>query len=518
MGTWLAGKRGIDVDASSVSGPMTLLGPDSSVSLDALECDGIREWAMEAAVTDRKFPLYQWIVRVGVRDGGGGAEVSAALSTRYLPGYYGRVRRMESSVPSFIPAIGTLPGARVLFGGLPGSDTARRARTSSDVAALILGPISSPGRDVPLVVVSAGRDGSYPVDPDYLARRLYGMAMVVAVDRADLGVSAALAELDGEDGRSPYRVEDDFVIVYRPGADPDADKTGAGRAYFNGSYIDRVCHGSADALAGILCSGIIREMAPLGLCSPADIAGERRTREDRARRERAEAARSRAASADVTQEVGRLRSEVDEWLGYAESKEAEAAEAAERAWRAERKAASLEAALKGVSAGACSRDEALAPVADALEEIPGDLPGLLRLAAALWPDRLVVLPEAIASAKGYTAGDAADEWRVIRALATAAYDVILEENAKDAEGEIRARSGVTFSRGEGPQTRSMPGMMKLRERRYDGRTISIEPHLKGKSGGRDPFRLYFAADRQTMRIVIGHAGSHLDNYSTRLQS
>lgn len=53
---------------------------------------------------------------------------------------------------------------------------------------------------------------------------------------------------------------------------------------------------------------------------------------------------------------------------------------------------------------------------------------------------------------------------------------------------------------------------------FDGQEINIEAHIKNGNKDSDPksVRVYFAYDPQiTDRIIIGHCGKHLDNYSTR---
>ena len=52
---------------------------------------------------------------------------------------------------------------------------------------------------------------------------------------------------------------------------------------------------------------------------------------------------------------------------------------------------------------------------------------------------------------------------------------------------------------------------------YDGREIIIEPHVaKGNREGDPNFiRVYFAYDSVSRKIIIGHVGRHLDNYTTR---
>lgn len=53
---------------------------------------------------------------------------------------------------------------------------------------------------------------------------------------------------------------------------------------------------------------------------------------------------------------------------------------------------------------------------------------------------------------------------------------------------------------------------------YQGQEIDIEPHIKSGIKDSDPrsVRIYFAYDPTvSSKILIGHCGKHLDNYTTR---
>lgn len=67
-------------------------------------------------------------------------------------------------------------------------------------------------------------------------------------------------------------------------------------------------------------------------------------------------------------------------------------------------------------------------------------------------------------------------------------------------------------------TRLDKNLMKQYIDYFDGQEISIEAHVKNGNKDSDPksVRIYFAYDPQiTDRIIIGHCGKHIDNYSTR---
>ncbi|MFR4801901.1 MAG: hypothetical protein ACLT98_00300 [Eggerthellaceae bacterium] len=140
---------------------------------------------------------------------------------------------------------------------------------------------------------------------------------------------------------------------------------------------------------------------------------------------------------------------------------------------------------------------------------PRDLADLLKLARSIWPDRIVVLPEAMDSAKSYD-GNLAEEWDIVRGAATALYGLLFEDD--DCEGQVadefQRRTGYELTFSESSATRARADLMKMRERSYGGRTVDISAHIKGRSQ-KNTFRLHFYIDRENELIVIGHAGCHM---------
>ena len=59
-------------------------------------------------------------------------------------------------------------------------------------------------------------------------------------------------------------------------------------------------------------------------------------------------------------------------------------------------------------------------------------------------------------------------------------------------------------------------MMSLRRDVYEGREISVEPHIKFprslRKTGAQYQRLYYAYDAMTGKLIVGYVGYHLENY------
>ena len=95
---------------------------------------------------------------------------------------------------------------------------------------------------------------------------------------------------------------------------------------------------------------------------------------------------------------------------------------------------------------------------------------------------------------------------------------IHRDNPPDVEAVFKERTGWEVSMCEGSQTRSNPNLMALRKDTYQGREISIEPHVKfdrsEKKTGAAYQRLYYCYDALTRLIIVGYVGDHMDNHST----
>ena len=151
-----------------------------------------------------------------------------------------------------------------------------------------------------------------------------------------------------------------------------------------------------------------------------------------------------------------------------------------------------------------------------VSEFPNTPQKLAQYFEALFPDRIAF------TERGYRSLEDCPTkcdllWEVFFHVATDLYD-LLHANPAQAYKEFTNRTGWECSRGEGSMTRKDANLMKQYVDKYNGQEIDIEPHVKNGIKESDPrfVRLHFAYDPTiTDRILIGHCGKHLDNYSTR---
>ena len=152
-----------------------------------------------------------------------------------------------------------------------------------------------------------------------------------------------------------------------------------------------------------------------------------------------------------------------------------------------------------------------------LEELPKNLSEAVGLIEVIFPGKLSFSEEAKKSAKAASNIPIDIAWPCLFQMATTLHDLFFVESEKgiDIEKEFNDRTGLGLAMTEGRQTKRDPSLLKLRTIVYEGKEISIVPHVK--SGTKKPklLRVYFYPDQEKKRIVVGHCGDHLDNHSTQ---
>lgn len=498
---WLHAK-GLDVpegaaDIAVPAGWTAADEPDAAKAVRFLGLSGAQgaAWAVEADELDGEFSRRRWHTRIGLAPAGdGGCILNVQVSHYAVNGFFGYQRNPLPSVPRVVRDILASGKLDVRIGASRVSveeiyldaDTLKRDFMPS---------LTDRARCLPIVLMTTDDDGKTPVwDATELASKLVGMATVYVIDMRDGVLVQAFRDLLPD--RTPagrYRIGRSAVMVYRPGIDLSTDDSLSACTLFTRHRVERYAAGGRDGFINVLMQGLGR-----GIDSrPGDVAGIGDVLW----------LRSRA-------EIARLRSDAEAWEEIATDQERSCSDATAKVDELTRTVQRLEGekrALerKAAQCAAPSDDDGAARVAECLQVIPRDLADLLKLARSIWPDRIVVLPEAMDSAKSYD-GNLAEEWDIVRGAATALYGLLFEDD--DCEGQVadefQRRTGYELTFSESSATRARADLMKMRERSYGGRTVDISAHIKGRSQ-KNTFRLHFYIDRENELIVIGHAGCHM---------
>lgn len=128
----------------------------------------------------------------------------------------------------------------------------------------------------------------------------------------------------------------------------------------------------------------------------------------------------------------------------------------------------------------------------------------------MFADKLAFSEDAHKSAKGCTLSPM-ELWKVFFALANTMLDLYKKGDC-DIFAEFHRRTGIEAKRGEGSATRKDKKLMKQFETELNGESIDIEAHITYPKKKQS---IHFGFSEKLKKIVIGHCGEHLDNYSTR---
>lgn len=493
---WLHAK-GLDVpegaaDIAVPAGWTAADEPDAAKAVRFLGLSGAQgaAWAVEADELDGEFSRRRWHTRIGLAPAGdGGCILNVQVSHYAVNGFFGYQRNPLPSVPRVVRDI-------LANGKLDVRIGASRVSVEEiylDADALkrdFMPSLTDRARCLPIVLMTTDDDGKTPVwDATELASKLVGMATVYVIDMRDGALVQAFRDLLPD--RTPagrYRIGRSAVMVYRPGIDLSGEESLSACTLFTRHRIERYAAGGRDGFINVLMQGLSRgiDARPGDVAGIGDVLWMRSRAESERQGERIERLRSRAKAAaepvadidGLRAENARLRSDAEAWEEIATDQDR------------------------------CYSDAA-ARVAECLQSIPRDLTDLLKLARSIWPERIVVLPEAMDSAKSYD-GNLAEEWDIVRGTATALYGLLFEDDGCEGQvaGEFQRRTGYELTFSESSATRARADLMKMRERSYGGRTVDISAHIKGRSQ-KNSFRLHFYIDRENELIVIGYAGCHM---------
>ena len=483
---WLHAK-GLDVPegAADIAVPAGWTGadePDAARAVRFLSLSGAQgaAWAVETDELDGEFSRRRWHTRIGLAPAGdGGCILNVQVSHYAVNGFFGYQRSPLPSVPRVVRDILADGGLDVRIG--TSRVSAEEIYLDADTLRGDFMPsLTDRARCLPIVLMTTDDDGKTPVwDATELASKLVGMATVYVIDMRDGSLVQAFRDLLPD--RTPagrYRIGRSAVMVYRPGIDLSTEESLSACTLFTRHRIERYAAGGRDGFINVLMQGLGRGIDGL-----------------------------RA-------EIARLRSDAEAWEEIATDQERSYSDATAKVDELTRTVQRLEGekrALerKAAQCAAPSEDDGAARVAECLQAIPRDLTDLLKLARSIWPNRIVVLPEAMDSAKSYD-GNLAEEWDIVRGAATALYGLLFEDDGCEGQvaDEFQRRTGYELTFSESSATRARVDLMKMRERSYCGRTVDISAHIKGRSQ-KNSFRLHFYIDRENELIVIGHAGCHM---------
>lgn len=522
----------------------------------------LRAWALEYDEADARRPERHWHTRIGLSTTADGTCIVNAKVTHYIvPGYFGTpLPEPHANIPNFIKELIGLKAYQCCIG-----ETVVR-RDALALGRMTFTPeftenLLSPDREIPLVLITSDREGKMPVkEVGRLTSALLGLANVYTLD---MSVNANRKSLNGllsaRDACPGWATSSSRLMIFPPHTDLESPASASASRFYSKEAMDKWPGGQlafTDMLNRSFARGYAKtdddvlEMADIDLLLQR-IASERSRagiRELRAKIGKAKTVAALPLNADeaslkdaekrferMTREAREMNERLEEQEQLIELYEEENERVMRQNRALEERMRELESdksqletlryrlveaqgrADEKAAEAARLKDEAAS--LEKIDHFPTSLVEELELAGRLWPDRIVVLPEAVRSAAAYRYCDLDEEWRILRAVATVLWGIYFGDgDSSDIDEEFKRRSGFTHTFRESGATNASPALVKLRRRLYKGSEIDITPHIKG-SGRRDssnlhPFRLHYYADAEGKKIVIGHCGEHLDTAGT----
>lgn len=391
--------------------------------------------------------------------------------------------------------------------------TSQPTNVSSKSCQPVYDRLVSKDRQAPVVIIAHyPQNKSLLVNPVRIAAALIGNANVYV-----LPTTSVVDEMNYYFG-DVLRCEYGSVRVYQPQVYKDDPANARLHRYLSASFIAQ--HGE-DGILRFLTNGLARNASSFRLSdftSFTDIFGERRKH---AIKKLATESKDKSEEARmVWEENEKLTSQAAGWEATAYQYESENTALnnenasfkyrVDEADRVRHRIKDLESQVEGLKH---------------LTTLPSSLPEILTTVAKLFPNRIEIADNAMATASEYAEDQdgfwgrpeqLAIAWEMVFGFATKLHDVIFQEESKNLEADF----GLSFSTfelalSEGKQTKKDARLMNLRKINHKGEELDITMHIKYGNKKPKMLRLHFAIKRESERLVVGHFGDHLENYSTR---
>lgn len=519
-------------------------------------------WAMEYVEQDKCHWYRRWCTEVGVTATGGGSYV-ANVKVAFVddPTYLVAIPGVPSrNTPRFIGDMLDIENCETTSGGIPLlSEPISLTENNFDQ---FIERLVTPDRQIPILAIAKtweeGGAGRYLVDPDELAKKIRGSAVVYMIDKSNYALRKRIFNTFVENEPSyKYGIANGSMRVFFPGVNLD-DEVGSRRHHFYTAA--KLSERDVSAISNDICGAITRmyrrypnEAIDLSSIKAQEEASHREALSKRVKALERKAKENEKPVFDINgfhteQElkdyIALLEKENDDLLGMEETYREyidflESDSSCDGDFSAQNdEIQNLKSDIEQINSDLRARDYRIGELANEkrlleqqcdayrcqamvlqeLTEFPSDAIGSLRLAEQAFGTRLVFLPEAVSSAEDFRSGRASDVFNVLRTMAQDLWPLYFEESeAKGSlEDRYQSKSGYELSFRESSMTNKDSDLRKKRLRMYNGNEIDVSPHVKGKCGNRDKrLRVHFYVDRANRKLVIGYCGSHMETAGTR---
>lgn len=445
----------------------------------------------------------RWITEIGLKQDAQDAPVqcSVLLETSEVsakvvaPIHVTRPRIVQSLIENCKP-VGDTPSLSLI------------PLTETNAAGFTYG-IEHRSRRYPIVLISANRDGVFPILPERMRSLAVGLAQVVEIPPfADTFKIQAIL------GRRYIAFGGAINIIFPPRS--SGDSLFCKTVLLRPDQLEELASAGTTAEAEVMATITHYTNLPHSWRhTSSDMVGQAILAK------RLEKAVSEAASSNDVSVYEELLQEAAEKLTSKDAQIQSLREELEDATAdldyAEAQADGLKHALSGVQSRTTDSSdqiaEAVTPLRDALRSVLNESPTLeqgIRLLGGLYSDRVFVLESAVASARESDRGGFRYGYKAFELLRTLAENYWEALTSGKGDQQARAAFGNSFAAKEA-DTLSKNGR-ECRTFNYMGRDILMEKHLKigVKDSLAETLRVHFDWVPDEQKIIIGHCGKHLD--------
>lgn len=153
-----------------------------------------------------------------------------------------------------------------------------------------------------------------------------------------------------------------------------------------------------------------------------------------------------------------------------------------------------------------------------LDDLPTNLQDLLKLLEEKYENEVVVLQEAKDSSAEFDVKDLKKSWRALKSIPEILFPILFGEDEGDKQALYVNKAGFDLSMTESKMTKADKKLRDLRTRTYKNEEIEINAHIGFGNKKPNMLRVHFYVSSSDNKIVIGHCGDHLDNFSTKSRS
>ena len=487
-------------------------------------------WAMELDEQDHRLIYGRWHTRIGIIGNADSCIVNIQLSRYIVRGFIGEAAPPIPSTPRIVKMLFS-DEANVVRVGSTFLNDKPIYLTSETLTSKFIPDLTDPDRTLSLILITTDEESKLPVrNLKNLTKQLFGMADIYVLDWHDRALMDTYREVFLKNTPAyDYGMECSSLKIYCKPVDLTVPTDNEMWMAYAKYLIDRYTRHGENRFINVFRQGICRASDRVAgdILSIADVRWLDGIDEAKCLSSRIKKLKQRVKGDSggnetvdsLRDEISGLQKDIADWEEIASELETSNSEAAAKidmltrdAMRLENEKRAVERKLEMAELEQLNAN-ALNGIRKALTVVPENLTQLLDLAKVLYPDRIVILPDAYRSAKKFD-GILTEEWEILVAVATTLWDLCFKETVNDRLGsEFKKRTGYELARGESGMTCAMPNLMKLRKRMYKGKEIDISPHIKGRNI-KAAFRLHFYIDRDEEKIVIGHAGEHMDTTGT----